>query len=188
MEYNVCQICGACDGRAGFLVGSPTKLHACQNCDDTRETGKIVIHSYLARTGEELEKTFAILKPVINNELVLYAVRNSKGQYFRAKGYSSTGATWVDDINKGKIYGGTGPARATITWFANNFKDYPTPDLIKLTVTGIEVIDEGDRVAKAKQKKAEALVKREKYLAQQRLQRAQRDLDDAQARLNNLKK
>ena len=88
----------------------------------------------------------------INNVLVLYAVRNNKGQYFRAKGYGGGGNTWVDDINKAKIYGKTGGARGTITWFANNYPNYPTPDLIKLTVTGIEVMDEKGRVEKAKQK------------------------------------
>jgi hypothetical protein len=124
----------------------------------------------------------------INEILVLYAVRNSKGQYFRSKGYSGTGATWVSDINKAKIYGRTGGARGTITWFDNNHPNYPTPDLIKLTVTGIEVIDEKARLDKVKRKKAEALVKREQRLAEQRLRDAQSRYDTAQAELNKLRK
>lgn len=123
----------------------------------------------------------------INNTLILYAVRNSKGQYFRAKGYSGSGATWVDDINKAKIYGRTGGARGTITWFANNHPKYPTPDLIKLTVTGIEVIDETKRVEKAKQKKAEQEANRKKAQAEYDLKEAERKFAEAQANLAKLK-
>ena len=123
----------------------------------------------------------------INNILVLYAVRNSSGQFFRAKGYSGSGATWVDDINKAKIYGGTGGARSVITWFANHFPDYPTPELIKLTVTEMEVMDETARIKKAQERKLKAEKEREARIAKYELERAQRNLDEAQARLNNLK-
>lgn len=63
MEYNVCKICGANNGRAGMLIGNAVlnQVHACQNCHDTRTTGSVVIHTYLKRTEEELKKTFAIL-------------------------------------------------------------------------------------------------------------------------------
>ncbi len=64
MEYNVCEICGAKDGRAGNLIGNPTMglVFACQNCDDTRKTGNLVIHAHLVRTDEERQKTADILK------------------------------------------------------------------------------------------------------------------------------
>ena len=63
MEYNVCQVCGAKDGRAGFLIASPDLglVPACQNCDNTRRSGNIVIHTHLIRTDEEIKKTMAIL-------------------------------------------------------------------------------------------------------------------------------
>ena len=66
MEYNVCKICGAKDGRAGFLVGNPDMglVDACQNCDDTRRTGTVVIHSHLQRTCEEIQKTMDILNTI----------------------------------------------------------------------------------------------------------------------------
>lgn len=190
MQYNVCGICGAKDGRAGLLMGNPTQglVYACQNCNDTRKTGNIVIHTHLIRTEEEIKKTLAILTtPTINNTLVLYAVRNSSGQFFRAKGYSGSGATWVDDINKAKIYGGTGGARGVITWFANHFPKYPTPELIKLTVTEMEVMDETARIKKAQERKLKAEKEKEARNAKYELERAQRNLDEAQARLNNLK-
>ena len=123
----------------------------------------------------------------INNVLVLCAVRNNKGQYFRAKGYGGGGNTWVDDINKAKIYGKTGGARGTITWFANNYPNYPTPDLIKLTVTGIEVMDEKGRVEKAKQKKAEQEANRKKAQAERDLKNAEEELARATERVKQLK-
>ena len=63
MEYNKCEICGADKGRAGMLIGNTKKglVHACLNCHDTRKTGKLVIHTHLRRTSEELEATAKIL-------------------------------------------------------------------------------------------------------------------------------
>jgi len=63
MEYNKCEICGAGNGRAGNLFGIKGKPNACKNCHDTRETGRVVIHSYLRRTEEEIKKTIEILSP-----------------------------------------------------------------------------------------------------------------------------
>jgi len=196
MEFNVCQICGAKDGRAGFLVANSVRnlVPACQNCDDTRRTGVIVIHAHLSRTEKELTKTMNILKgPVstsvnstINNTLILYAVRNSSGQYFRAKGYHGQGATWVNDINKAKIYGGTGGARGTITWMANAFPKYPILDLIKLTVSGIEVVDEKDRVLKTQIKKAKAEEQRKAAQAKRELENAKKKLAEAEANIKRL--
>jgi hypothetical protein len=64
MEYNVCGICGAKDGRAGLLIGNDVTglVHACLNCHETRTTGNIVIHTDLIRTDEEIVKTMAILE------------------------------------------------------------------------------------------------------------------------------
>ena len=64
MQYNECKICGAKDGRAGLLIGNVEMGwdHACMNCHDTRSSGKVVIHSHLVRTKEELERTFKILE------------------------------------------------------------------------------------------------------------------------------
>lgn len=56
MQYNICKTCGACDGRAGLLINDE-----CVNCNDTRKTGAITVHTNLRRTPEELNRTFAIL-------------------------------------------------------------------------------------------------------------------------------
>lgn len=123
----------------------------------------------------------------INNTLILYTVRNEKGQYFRAKGYGGGGNTWVDDINKAKIYGRIGGARGTITWFANNYPKYPTPELVKLTVTGFEVLDETKRVEKAKQKKIKEEAERKKREAERRKADAERELQNAERKLAEAK-
>ena len=54
--YNTCKTCGANNGRAGLLINGE-----CENCHDTRKTGKISVHAKLRRTDEELQRTFAIL-------------------------------------------------------------------------------------------------------------------------------
>jgi hypothetical protein len=54
MQYNVCQCCGAKDGRCGVMVNGE-----CQNCKDTGN-GAVVVHSYLKRTPEEIARMIAI--------------------------------------------------------------------------------------------------------------------------------
>lgn len=123
--------------------------------------------------------------PALN--LAIYVVQNEKGQFFRAKGYGGGGETWVDDINKAKLYGKIGGARGTITWFANTYPQYPILKLLKLTVGAVEVIDETARVTKAKEKKVKDQVEYEKRQAQYKLLKAQEEFDNAQKKLNNLK-
>jgi hypothetical protein len=57
MVYNICNTCGAKDGRAGNLINGD-----CMNCYKTKESGEISIHTNLVRTDEEIQKTFAIIK------------------------------------------------------------------------------------------------------------------------------
>jgi hypothetical protein len=63
MQYNTCDTCGACDGRAGMLIGKiGSDFQECLNCNKTRKTGNIVIHADLNRTTEELALTMSIIK------------------------------------------------------------------------------------------------------------------------------
>lgn len=120
--------------------------------------------------------------------LELYVVRNQEGKYFRAKGYNGTGDTWVIDINKARIYAKIGPARSAVTWFSNTFPQYGFPDILKLSVNNVEVLDEKARVQKAIDRKAKAIFESEKRDAQRKLEAAKRKLDDAQRELDKLKK
>jgi hypothetical protein len=91
--------------------------------------------------------------------LKLYVVQNKIGNYFRAKGYGGYGETWVSDIQKARIYNRIGPARATITWFANTYPNYGIPNLCEIVVQSINILtDEVPRVKKAMIKK-----KKEEY-------------------------
>lgn len=87
-------------------------------------------------------------------ELDLYVVCNRNGQFLRAKGYGGSGEKWVNEINKARIYPKIGTARAQVTWFANNYPQYGVPKIVKLTCTGIEVLDEKERVKKSQKAKA----------------------------------
>jgi hypothetical protein len=87
-------------------------------------------------------------------ELDLYVVRNQDGQFLRSKGYGGSGSKWVDDITKARIYPKIGTARAQVTWFANSYPEYGVPQLVRLTCTGVEVLDETKRVKKTQVSKA----------------------------------
>jgi hypothetical protein len=121
-------------------------------------------------------------------QLKLYAIRNSSGQFYRSKGYSGAGSCWVNDINKARVYGSTGPARSVVTFFTKNYPDYPMPELIKLNVSGFEIMDESERVKKAIEKKAREQAAQEKRDAERAILEAERNLEMAQKKLDNLKK
>ncbi len=61
MEYNVCETCGACDGRAGLVINVKGNPVECKNCYETRKTGAVFIDTTLPRTEAELVKTMNIL-------------------------------------------------------------------------------------------------------------------------------
>ena len=118
--------------------------------------------------------------------LEIYMVRNKDGEWFHRKGYSGHGDTWVDDIKKGRIYGKTGGARAVITWFSNNYPEYGTPDLIRLKITDMDVVDESDRVRKAQVAKEKRKLKRFARRKEEEITRQKRVLDEAQKRIQEL--
>jgi hypothetical protein len=119
--------------------------------------------------------------------LVLYAVRNRDGQYFRAKGYGGGGATWVDDIKKARIYPKAGPARAQVTFFATKYPQYGVPDLVELHVTETVVADETTRVKKSLDRKAKFVAASQARRAQWEMDRANQKLAEATMELQRLR-
>jgi hypothetical protein len=113
----------------------------------------------------------------------LYAVRNKKGEYFRAKGYDGYGTNWVNELHRARIYTREGPAKSIVTWYANNHPEYGIPELIKLVITKIEVVDQTKRVTKAQREKA--IRKEQLRIERQRraITEAERALKDATERL-----
>lgn len=120
-------------------------------------------------------------------EVCFYAVRSKDGLYFRAKGYNGTGESWVKDITKARIYARIGPAQAMVSFFTNHYSDYEAPDLVKLSIHKIEIIDQNERIKKIRETKKErdrkAAIKEREY----RIRLAEQELAEAKINLEKLK-
>lgn len=119
-------------------------------------------------------------------ELTLYAVRNREGKWFRSKGYGGYGPSWVDDVNKAKLYSKLGQARARVTFWYNTYPEYGIPDIVVFKAEIAKVINEKNRqeekLEKKQTSKKRAEVRRRKWAFED----AQRRLAEAQADLENL--
>lgn len=113
----------------------------------------------------------------------LYAVRNSSGQWFRAKGFGGYGDSWVDELEKARIYGKIATARACVSYWAGACPEYPAPELVELRVTEAVVLDEAARVAKAKKSKAEREAEIARREAKWRLVSAKKEMERAKQEL-----
>lgn len=120
-------------------------------------------------------------------KLELYVVVNQEGKFFRAVGYGGGGNSWVDTIDKAKIYGKLGQARSRVSWWYSRYPSYGMPNIIKLTAIGTELMDEMERVKKEQQKKKEREAKREETRKKQALKDAEADLARATEKLKRLK-
>ena len=123
---------------------------------------------------------------VIEPLMTVYAVRNKDGEYFRAKGYGGSGDTWVDSLKKARIYPKPGPARAQVTFFANNWPEFGVPELVELRVTEVVVLNEDKRVKKSQYRKEKEKAERAKRHAEWEHQKAQKQLKEAQETLRRL--
>jgi len=81
--------------------------------------------------------------------ITFYAVRSKDGKYLRSKGYSGSGESWVDNLEKAKIWTKIGPANAQVTWWARTFPEYGIPDVIPLVASPGEPLNQDERVNKA---------------------------------------
>lgn len=119
--------------------------------------------------------------------LKLYAIQNKSGQWFRSKGIDGYGKSWVDDLEKAKIYTKIGPARSQVTFWANNFPEYGIPKLIELQVSNLIDLHEEERVNKAIQKIKKTEIEREKRHQKYLKEQAQRKIDEGLKILKELK-
>jgi hypothetical protein len=123
----------------------------------------------------------------VSRFLTLYAVRSQDGKWFRRKGYGGYGASWVDDVEKARIYTKIGHAQTQVSWWSEHYPEYGVPDIVALHVTQQEVLDEKDRVEKAQLKRQQAKQASALRREQTKLEVAQRKVDDARAELARLK-
>jgi hypothetical protein len=124
------------------------------------------------------------------SQLEFFIIINSDGNFFRRKGYSGYGQTWVSDIKKARTYNKIGPARSQVTWFSNTYPNYPYPAIIKFKVGSYEILHEVERINKAIKTKEEKIAlkkaKQAKYdleYAQRNLERAKKDLENARLKV-----
>lgn len=85
-----------------------------------------------------------------------------------------------------KLYTKIAQARGRVTYFANNARGLPVPELVEIVATEAHVVDEADRVTDAKRKKAVAVAKHKEREARWELECAQRQLAEAQAKIERL--
>jgi len=120
------------------------------------------------------------------DELQFFAVRSKEGKWFRAKGYGGYGDTWVDELKRARVYNRIGPARATVSYFANTFPKYGIPDLVMFKCTEMVVLDETVRVKKQKQAKDLAKKKQELQHRQHRYDEAKTNLEKAKKEMKEI--
>jgi len=109
--------------------------------------------------------------------LEFYVVRNKEGKYLRAKGYSGYGDSWVADLNRAKVYTKKGGASGQITWWATHYPDYGIPDLVPLTATIGEPIDQTERLTKVRKKKELDRARTDLWLAENAVKEALKDVE-----------
>lgn len=97
----------------------------------------------------------------------LYAVRNHEGLWFRAKGYGGYGKSWVDDLSKARIYARVGPAKAQVSYCAQNYPDKPLPLIVELVVSNYRIIDDSNAL---KNRIVKRQIKAEKIAAKRRIE------------------
>jgi len=134
--------------------------------------------------------------PEPQEPILLYAIRNEKGEWFLPYSRGSA-ASWQPELIHAKIYTKQGAAQGKITALANedaawcmlhpSAKPKPIPELVEFTVVETRVIDQKDRVAKAKQKKIEENIQREIANKQYAVKCAEEQLQKAHAQLKKLR-
>ena len=93
--------------------------------------------------------------------MILYAVKNYQGQWYRRQGRGGRGKIWVDSLSEASVWTKTNGPNHIISYLANAFRGLPVPLLVKLEARAIEEIDQTERHRKAQHKKAIRKIKSE---------------------------
>lgn len=124
----------------------------------------------------------------IIEKLKLYAIINSDGKYFHAKGMSGRGETWVDTLDKARIYPKISSARGQVTYFAKTFPKYDTPTIVILNIDSVEYLDDTKRVEEVINKDHHAKLRVEKARNERNLENAKKLLKDTKENIKKLKR
>lgn len=123
---------------------------------------------------------------VVDVQVSFYAIRNEHGEWWKGISYTVQDG-WIKDICNCRIYSRLSSANGKVTNIANNNPNDPVPEIVKLTVTKAEVIDQKERVKKAQQKKAMDEKIRAAEDAKWRMRSAKEALKRAQEEIEKLK-
>lgn len=121
----------------------------------------------------------------MSDSLTVYAVRNEAGEWMRSVGYGGGSRHWVADIADAKLYTKLGQARGRVTFWANHADGRSPPVIVAFTMllTDARVLEEVDRVAAAKLRKATEKAESEKREAKRRLVEAHATIKRAEAEI-----
>lgn len=125
----------------------------------------------------------------MNEALTVYAVRNAKGEWMRSTGMGG-GKHWVTNVCDAKLYTKLSQARGRVTFWANAYPATPHPQIVAFTMllTDAKVLEETDRVAQAKMKKATSRVEQVRRDARRRLEEAKATIQRAEAEIQSIRK
>lgn len=118
--------------------------------------------------------------------LKLYAVRNQEGKFFRSKGYGGYEDSWVDSINRAKIYPRIGSAKSVVTFWADNYPKFGIPDIVELRVTESVVLNQKERFSKVVTAKEKREAKKKEQSSKQKLLEAKKNYEKALKDLEKL--
>jgi len=116
-------------------------------------------------------------------DIRLYLIRSQDGKYLRAKGCGGYGNSWVEEVSNAKVYTKLSTARTQVTFWATKYPEFGVPEILEIHSCEYRVMDEAERVDKAKEKIRTRKEKQEVRLAKWKLERAQKDFASAKKRL-----
>jgi hypothetical protein len=159
--------CAFKDCRCNCHDGEPSKGNRGTTKLMSKELSKMASEPHVKAGATKVASTLEVFKQVhslVGLEIKMYAVRNSKGHWFRAKGRDGYNKkTWVAELEKAKFYTKIGQARARVTFFANNNpNNLPLLEIVEFTASVTGVIDEKERILKVGIER-ELKEKKEKY-------------------------
>lgn len=120
----------------------------------------------------------------------IYVVRSKDGEFFRAKGFGRSGENWVESLDKARLYTKIGPAKGTVTYFAKNYPEYGTCDILEFTldVSQAKVMDMSQTTAKSIKKIKDRELAQEQRRVKYELERLEADEKRIAARRKELKR
>lgn len=125
----------------------------------------------------------------MTDALTVYAIRNEAGEWMRSVGYGGGSRHWVAEVCNAKLYTKLGQARGRVTFWANHAPGKKPPVIVafSMALTDARVIEETDRVAAAKMRKATAQAESAKRKAKRQLHAAEETIKRAEAEIQKIR-